>query len=747
MASNEQTMAEFERLRQQMSGEQPPKKKFKEGHRPKTRKRMCSYYNWRGCTKSAEECKKHGHLHEESREAYKMALNKAKEGVLRYKRNAITETIAPYRMKELTAIGGNLELEISENFKIESHMAQIEAQAQAQVARLQALGAAVEQHSQGMVHSGGYGYGQAPATSLEHGGYSQATPASMEHGERQYDPEHPGYDQEQPQQQASYEQMPDNIPDEEMRDVKRMLIEQAIQGGDYTDLTSPASSLSSSSSSSSPSSSSSSSSSSSTSSPSIARSAPSSPATTTSTSGQPLTQAEQKEVMKMKLGPEESSAPLSLEERIKLKKEFIKASMSGERDKINKALSDIYRKYLEEDAVEKVKEDIEYKRLMSEKKVLDNKAEDQLAAYRRDQERREKEKRLRHFGKLELETADPEDLHRMGMKHRYDVIAHSSLGPLTPQITPRNRAGIEALYINFYKRVCDLEKGSCVPSFVCNYCRRSLHAQMSVVTDRKTTMRDQWLLCRRCLGVAYCCAAHREADRRLHEFSCALHPGWEVPEKGKRSKKYNLPLGNDAGLRLQFDKAEWGKDLAVTLKRSQQALAKIAQFTDPTTIKHAHDCGCVGCLAGDRYKAADRGRAVSDDQFKDLFYCMPVVVTGVLKALKAWKDSQDPEEILEARKERETGSYEEMLTGMDLRGYTDLVRAAEEGRQRMHQLNKEHQAEEKAKEKDAAAEEKAASGPRAAEEEAASKASEDDGEEASAEDPVIVRDDEDVEEA
>ena len=46
----------------------------------------------------------------------------------------------------------------------------------------------------------------------------------------------------------------------------------------------------------------------------------------------------------------------------------------------------------------------------------------------------------------------------------------------------------------------------------------------------------------------------------------------------------------------EFVKSQYGRSIAKTIRQNKECLVKMGQVLDPSTIKHAEDCNCVGCI-------------------------------------------------------------------------------------------------------------------------------------------------------
>ena len=158
-----------------------------------------------------------------------------------------------------------------------------------------------------------------------------------------------------------------------------------------------------------------------------------------------------------------------------------------------------------------------------------------------------------------------------------------------------NRPGLKKLYKSYYEKICALESKTAINAFACGFCKRSLHVTASPAIDKNPS--GKWVMCRRCLGIPYCTEAHREAHRPVHEFSCAIHPGWMPPGKQEsRILRCATKFLQEPEMDMDILKTEFGAETAKNFKDCRDMMIKSAMYFDTGSIKHAADCECLGCL-------------------------------------------------------------------------------------------------------------------------------------------------------
>ena len=262
-------------------------------------------------------------------------------------------------------------------------------------------------------------------------------------------------------------------------------------------------------------------------------------------------------------------------------------------------MMEITNKYITAERFEELGSDPEYKKLTKEIQDLKERKSRALDLYRARKTREEEEMQKKCFGALErnicasIET----ETSREQWKHRFDVVKPTTLGPITSTLTPSNTEGLGKLYQSFYEKANKIEKRSGQRVFVCQFCTRSLHGDFNPVHDKTPREPDhlRWVLCRRCLATPYCCGAHREAHRPMHEFSCAIHPAWTVPKHPQSlrpSSKHKFCKEPD----VQYTVEDLGLNVKEIVKNHTDALIKVSSLVDPSAITHAESCNCIGCV-------------------------------------------------------------------------------------------------------------------------------------------------------
>ena len=544
----------FEDMLRYQSGSRPAKKRKTGGKET----RPCAYYNWRGCGKPAKECIKAGFKHVPDMEAYKQALNWARQSMNGFGPNMpMKRNIADFRRKALENSGGRDEsldsaLDLldraSEHDDAEAEYTEYDPEL-ASIAQKQQVSAPARE----------------PAT-------EQATPlrtASML-GTAQ-------------QMRAAF--TPGTATTSPVRRGTSSTSSSSSTSSviDLSDSNNPA--------------------------PQMAKGSLTQMSTSQIKSHPALKEAAMQDQMAM-----EYKRP-TVADQVREFEEKIKSDNEQAFDDLKKQKQDIVDKYVAEEQYHQISSDPNIKEIDKRIRELHVNIEKEIKAYTDMKTKEEKEKEKRCFGALEFESTREIDRRREPFKHRFEEISATSLGPFTARITNTNRKGIEQLYHAFYQRMCSLEKSTVSRCFTCAFCTRSLHGNSNPAFDKTPS---GWVLCRRCFGAAYCCGSHREAHRHAHEFSCALHPGWQPPV----DKPQVLRTVRERAIeepKVDLVPGEFAKDVRKIMQQHKGNLAKLMMVLDPSTIKHHQECACIGCvLRRDAPGKSPFGEALSAKEIREL---------------------------------------------------------------------------------------------------------------------------------
>ena len=120
----------------------------------------------------------------------------------------------------------------------------------------------------------------------------------------------------------------------------------------------------------------------------------------------------------------------------------------------------IVKDYVDRQDYESIKSNEDIQKIDNEIDKIRDIIKTKIKTFSIEKAKEEKEKERRCFGALEYELTRGVDKERNSMKHRFDLIAPTSLGLFTTKITGANASGLEKLYISFFERMCSLEKAS-----------------------------------------------------------------------------------------------------------------------------------------------------------------------------------------------------------------------------------------------------------------------------------------------
>ena len=337
----------------------------------------------------------------------------------------------------------------------------------------------------------------------------------------------------------------------------------------------------------------------------------------------------------------------TLEEKVKDYRQDLENEYQSEMAKLKSNKAGIVNALVEKGDYDGIKTNKEIQEIDEKINQINERIRTACKTYHDAEEKKERDSVLRCYGAIEKTHTSNYDKSRHAFKHRYQVVEPTKLGPLCNNITHTNVTGLKKLYKSYYEKICALESRSAINAFACGFCKRSLHVTANPAVDKNPS--GKWILCRRCLGTPYCSEAHREAHRPVHEFSCAIHPGWKPPEPLDKTviMRCSERLLQEPEMGIDFFKSEFGLDVAKTFKNCKEMMVQTATYLDAGNIKHHADCPCLGCMMRrgripDTASAGEHKEDTLSSLLKD-----KDAIEKLKEALKAAEAGQEPAPAVE----------------------------------------------------------------------------------------------------